>query len=80
MKHRKRGQEACIDQDGMFRVTLPRAVYPANWRTANDQFQRRFLLAVLARHDWNKTCTARTLGIARRTLQLQMQALDIELD
>ena len=62
----------------LHKVTLPKADYPLNWRAAISHFQKRFLVAALAKHNGNKTCAARTLGIARRTLQIQIQALELE--
>ncbi|MBK6764766.1 MAG: hypothetical protein IPG71_00255 [bacterium] len=77
MKKPVQAQDPCPKPSRRHKVTLPKAEYPLDWRAANSHFQKRFLAAALAKHDGNKTCAARALGIARRTLQIQIQALEL---
>lgn len=78
MKKLPQEQDPCPELNGHHKVTLPKGEYPLDWRAANNHFQKKFLIAALAKHDGNKTCAARALGIARRTLQIQIQSLELE--
>lgn len=77
MKKSVEDQDPCPKQSTRHKVTLPKAEYPLDWRAANSHFQKRFLVVALAKHDGNITCAARALGITRRTLQIQIQALEL---
>lgn len=41
------------------------------------EFERRYLLSELTRHGWNRTRTARELGLAYRTLLYKIAKLDL---
>ena len=43
-----------------------------------DQFERDLLIAVLDRHRWNKSRTARELGIHRNTLEYRIRRLKVK--
>ncbi len=48
-------------------------------REANEGFEREYLLRALRHHDGKKTCTAKALGISRKSLweKLQRHGLDV---
>ena len=51
---------------------------PAPLPEALAQVEKQLITACLARCRWNRTHTARALGIGLRTLQRKMKALGIE--
>lgn len=42
-----------------------------------DELERRYLLAELNRHSWNRAQTARDLGLAYRTLLYKIERLGL---
>jgi DNA-binding NtrC family response regulator len=47
------------------------------WDEAQRDFRRRFLRATLERNDWNRSATARELGISRQALLYHLRKLGI---
>lgn len=45
--------------------------------TPADEVERRQLVAILGKHEWNLSRTARALGVARRTIYYRMERLGI---
>jgi DNA-binding NtrC family response regulator len=66
--------------------TLPGGDFPAGLATPGDLpafllgLEKRFILDVLQQTNWNKSETARRLGMARTTLLHRLRALDIPLE
>ncbi len=76
MKKLSQAPEKANSSNEASQIVLPEMVVPVDWRGATNKFQRRFLRAVLALHKGNKTHAAEALGIARRTIQLQLHPQD----
>jgi DNA-binding protein Fis len=45
--------------------------------TPADEVERRQLVAILGKHEWNLSRTARALGVARRTIYYRLERLGI---
>lgn len=59
-------------------IKLEAGVFILDWYAAQAEFRKSFLIAALSFHKWNIVHTAKTLGISRRTLQLQMRRAGLE--
>lgn len=59
-------------------IKIERAHYPLNYREAINVFQKAYVERALAAHKGNITCTARALGISRRTLQLRLHQKSVQ--
>ncbi len=57
-----------VFQDIPLSLTLQQAV---------EAFEKQFILRTLEQHHWNKSQTAQTLGIGRKTLYRKMQQLGL---
>jgi len=53
---------------------------PLDFRKAKDEFLSRYLSAALLAFDHNITHTARTLRVSRRTLQLHINKLGLDVE
>lgn len=47
------------------------------FRLTMEELERRYLLAELSRHGWNRTQTARDLGLSYRTLLYKIERLGL---
>lgn len=50
---------------------------PSLFRQDIESYERRYLLAALELHSWNRAQTARDLGIAYRTLHYKIERLNL---
>ena len=59
------------------KIHLTARQFDMDWKKANLEFRKSYLLEALAMHEGNIVHTANALGIVRRTLQKQLRAVGI---
>ena len=61
-------------------TSIPIQDYPKTFRVARHQFEKEYLTFALAEQGGNISQTAATIGITRRTLQLKIKKLHIDIE
>jgi DNA-binding NtrC family response regulator len=64
--------------DKRAQLLIKSADYPLDFRQAVTAFESQYIVAALQRFGGNISLTAKHLGIARRSLQLRIRSMDID--